>query len=319
MKRVLVTGANGFIGTALCQRLQAEGFDVVAALRSRDTRFAFQGVRSVIIGPINGQTKWNEAVAGVDIVVHLAARVHVMSESQSGQIEAYRTVNVDGTGHLAESAVRAGVRRLVFLSSIKVNGEENPTTYSEHCLPSPEDAYGISKMEAERALEEIADRSEMEVVILRPPLVYGPGVKANFLALMRLVSQKIPLPLGSVKNQRSLIYLGNLVDGIQCCMVHPSAAGQTYLVSDDQDLSTPELIRFLAFSLNTKIRLLPCPPFLIRSIAASLGKSYAANRLLGSLTVDISKIRNELSWNPPISVESGMLTTAKWFQEERGF
>jgi nucleoside-diphosphate-sugar epimerase len=159
----------------------------------------------------------------------------------------------------------------------------------------------------------------MEVVILRPPLVYGPGVKANFLALMRLVSQKIPLPLSNVKNWRSLIYLGNLVDCIQCCMTHPSAGGQTYLVSDDQDLSTPELIRSLACAMNTNALLLPCPSFLLRAIAALIGKTDAASRLLGSLTVDITKIKDELSWRPPYSIESGMLKTAKWFQEKRGF
>lgn len=318
MKRVLVTGANGFIGIALCRCLHAEGFEVVAALRSQDTRFALQGVRSVIIGHINAQTNWNEVVAGVDIVVHLAARVHAMSEVQRRQIDAYRAVNVEGTENLAECAARAGVKRLIFLSSIKVNGEENTNTYSEQCPPSPEDAYGVSKMEAERILKEIADKSAMEVVILRPPLVYGPGVKANFLTLMRLVSQKIPFPLRSVKNQRSFVYLGNLVDCIQCCLTHPSAAGQTYLVSDDQDLSTPELIRLLASAMNKSAFLFHFPVGMLNTLARLAGKTDALKRLLGSLTVDISKIKKDLSWRPPISTKSGMAKTVKWFEGKRG-
>jgi nucleoside-diphosphate-sugar epimerase len=241
-----------------------------------------------------------------------------MSKGQSGQIDAYRAVNVDGTGNLAECAVRAGVKRLVFLSSIKVNGEENTTAYSEQCPPSPEDAYGVSKMEAERVIKEVADGSVMETVILRPPLVYGPGVKANFLALMRLVSQKIPLPLSGVKNQRSFIYLGNLVDCIQCCMAHPSAAGQTYLVSDDHDLSTPKLIRLLASAMNKSAFLFPFPVGILIILASLAGKTDALKRLLGSLTVDISKIKKDLSWKPPISTKSGIVRTVKWFEGKRG-
>ncbi len=317
MKRVLVTGANGFIGTAVCKRLRSEGFEVVAALRHRGKPFSLKDIRSVVVGRIDRQTDWTEAVEKTDIVVHLAARVHVTAEEKNKQIEDYRIVNVAGTKNLAESAARAGVKRLVFLSSIKVNGEENAVAYTERDDPSPEDAYGISKMEAERVLSTLADKSSMEIVVLRPPLVYGPGVKANFLALMRLVARKIPFPFGSVTNQRSFIYIDNMVDCIHRCMTHPAAAGQTYLVSDDRDFSTPELIRSLAFAMDTTARLFACPPTLLRALAMLVGKGSAAKRLLGSLTVDISKVKGELAWTPPIGVASGMLATARWFKEKQ--
>lgn len=238
-----------------------------------------------------------------------------MAEDAVDPLQAYRQVNVKGTKNLVESSARAGVSRFLFLSSVKVNGEESLTAYRENDEPMPEDAYGISKMEGERQLSAIAENCAMEFVVIRPPLVYGPSVKANFLALMRLVDRKIPLPLANVSNRRSFIYLGNLVDCITTCMTHPSAAGQTYLVSDDRDISTPELIRWIACALNTAAYLFPCSQTLLSLVAGLLGKKDALNRLLGTLTVDISKIKRELSWTPPFTVESGLLNTAKWFKE----
>ena len=315
MKRVLVTGANGFVGSGLCNRLLSEGHQVTAALRRPVMPFFHERIKSVIVGHVDDKTDWTKAVEGIDIVVHLAARVHQMAEDAVDPLHAYRQVNVEGTKNLAESAARAGVRRLVYLSSVKVNGEERLSAYREKDEPAPQDAYGISKMEGEIQLGAIAEKTAMEFVVIRPPLVYGPAVKANFLALMRLVDRKIPLPLANVSNRRSFIYLGNLVDCITTCMTHPSAAGQTYLVSDDRDISTPELIRLIASALNTAAYLFPCPQTLLRSVAGLLGKKEASNRLLGSLIVDISKIKKELSWTPPFTVESGLLNTAKWFKE----
>ena len=252
-------------------------------------------------------------------MVHLAARVHVMTDNAHDPLGLYRQANVEGTGRLADQAVRAGVKRFIYLSSVKVLGEENENAYSEADDLCPEDDYGISKMEAEESLKAFTGQSGMDHVILRPPLVYGPEVKANFLALMRMVGRKMPLPLATVKNHRSFVYTGNLVDCIFTCMNHPAAAGQTYLVSDDRDLSTPELIRLIASALNKTVYLFPCPQTLLRSIARLLGKGNATNRLFGSLTVDISKIKKELSWTPPFTVESGLLNTAKWFIESQSF
>ncbi|MCB2149554.1 MAG: NAD-dependent epimerase/dehydratase family protein, partial [Deltaproteobacteria bacterium] len=248
------------------------------------------------------------------IVVHLAARVHQMAEDATDPLYAYRQVNVEGTRNLAESAARAGVKRFVYLSSVKVNGEENAKAYTETHEPSPTDAYGISKMKGESALKTICEKSGMEFVIIRPPLVYGPEVKANFLALMRLVDCRIPLPLASVTNRRSFIYLGNLIDCIYNCMTHPAAAGQTYLVSDDKDVSTPGLIRLIATSLKKPVCLFPFPQAFLSIIGRLLGKENAIKRLLGSLTVDISKIKRELNWTPPFTIESGLLDTADWYK-----
>lgn len=316
MKNVLITGSNGFVGAALCERLLAEGWRVTAAVRrhsasaSEDNR-----IRSVPVGDIGLGTDWTAALCGIDIVVHLAARAHVKENSSGKSLQAYRQANVEGTRNLAEQASRAGIKRFVYLSSIKVNGEGRSNPYSDLDAPLPEDAYGISKMEAEHHVNEISRDSGMEFVTIRPPLVYGPGVKANFLALMNLVARKVPLPLASVVNQRSFIYLGNLIDSIALCMVHDAAAGQTFLVSDDKDVSTPELIRLLAVSLEVPCLLFPFPPVVLKTGAELIGRGEAAKRLLGSLTSDISKIKNELAWSPPYSMTSGLQHTARWYKE----
>jgi nucleoside-diphosphate-sugar epimerase len=322
---VLVTGANGMVGRALCSALRARGSRVRAALRQA-YRFPGSGgaiLDSVVIGEIGPETSWRAALQGVGCVVHLAARVHVMRETAADPLAEYRRVNTSGTERLARMAAEAAVKRFVFVSTVKVNGEKSPPTslsqggsrpFSEADSPNPQDAYGISKWEAEQALARVASGTGLEVVILRPPLVYGPGVKGNFLSLLNALYRAVPLPLGSVKNRRSLIYLGNLVDAIALCVSHPQAAGQTFLVSDGEDLSTSELIRRVADALGRPARLLPLPPALLKLAGSVTGKSGGVARLTESLRVDNSKIRAELKWSPPYSMEEGLRETAAWFR-----
>jgi nucleoside-diphosphate-sugar epimerase len=318
MSRILVTGASGFIGTGLCARLLSEGFDVTAAFRHPPPPFTDGRIRTVVVGNIDQRTDWSSALSDTDTIIHLAARVHVMQEYAADPLKAYRDVNVGGTACLAKCAAEAGVRRFIYLSSVKVHGEENELTYTELNPLCPEDGYGISKQDAELELADIATNSAMEHVVIRPPLVYGPGVKANFLALLKLVDYNMPLPLASIANRRSFIYLENLVDCLVKCVTHPAAAGRTYLVSDGQDLSTPELIRLIAHALNRRAKLFPFPQSLLRSAGCLLGRTQTANRLLGSLTVDISRIRREIGWAPPYSPKTGLLNTAQWFKESCG-
>lgn len=307
----LITGASGFVGAAL-----------VKALQGRNTRRALRRLGAdkrssdVIVGEIGPDTDWQPALTAVDCVVHLAARTHVIDEHNTDALAAYRRVNVEATRNLAAQAAAAGVRRFVFLSSIKVNGEstdKRPFTAGD--VPQPQDAYGISKREAEDALRRIGADSGMETVILRPPLVYGPGVKGNFLRLLQAVARGTPLPLASISNQRSLVYVGNLVDAIIACMDAPAAAGKTFLVSDGEDVSTPVLIRKIAAALGKPPRLLPCPPALLRSVARLFGKEAAVMRLTGSLVVDSSALRRELGWQPRYSLDQGLNATAQWYHQ----
>lgn len=265
------------------------------------------------VGDIGPATDWTTVLNGVDCVVHLAARAHVMDDSAPEPLAAYREVNVAGTRRLAEQAAAAGVRRLVMVSSIKVNGERTapgaPFLFSDP--PAPEDAYGLSKWEAEQALWLVAAETGLEVVVVRPPLVYGPGARGNFQRLLRWVARGLPLPLGAVENRRSLVALDNLVDLLRVCIDHPAATGQTFLVSDGEDLSTPELIRRLAAAMGRKPRLLPVPPALLRLGGWLLGRSGEVARLLGSLQVDIAHTREILGWTPPISVQEGLRRTVE--------
>ena len=314
MKAVLITGANGFIGSVLCSRLVAEKWNVSGTVRSAENYSSVQGVKSVIIGDIDTATDWNAALQGIDTVVHLAARVHVMKDSSAEPLQAYREVNVYGTERLALQAADAGVNRFIFLSTVKVNGEENRKAYTESDRPSPMDSYGISKMEAELKLRKIAAETGMAVVILRPPLVYGPGVKANFLKLLQTVDRRIPLPFAGVKNKRSLIYVDNLVDAIVSCVLHPNAPGQTFLVSDGKDVSTPELIRMIAAALQKQPRLFRFPPLALYIAGRLTGKGPAVDRLIGSLSVNTGKIKNELGWTAPFTLEEGLQNTAFWYK-----
>jgi len=266
---------------------------------------------------LDGSTEWSVALADVDTVVHSAARVHVMNDTESDPLAAFRLVNVAGTVNLARQAVAAGARRFVFISSIKVNGEGTPKgrPYKADDLPAPADPYGISKREAEDALRELAAETGLEVVIIRPVLVYGPGVKANFLAMMRWLDKGIPLPFGAINNLRSLVALDNLADLVVTCVDHPGAANETFLVSDGEDLSTSGLLRRMSRALGRPARLLPIPGILLQIAATSLGKRSLSQRLCGSLQVDIQKTRELLGWEPPVSVDDALRSAARHFQE----
>lgn len=316
MRKILITGATGFVGRILCERLVADGRQVMGAVRSMEQAAALlSGVEVVQIDSIGADTDWSDALTGVDTVVHLAARVHVMNDSASDPLAEFRKVNVAGIERLARIAATNGVKRLVYISSVKVNGEGALNPYTENDAAAPEDPYGISKWEAEQVLHKVAEDTGLEVVILRPPLVYAPGVKANFLSLFKIVDRGIPLPLAGVSNHRSLIYLGNLVDAIVTCINHQKASGQTYLVSDGEDVSTPELIRRVADALGRPARLFPFPPSLMRLAGKLFGKTDAVARLISSLTIDSSKIRRELNWKPPYTMEQGLKETAGWFKK----
>ena len=356
---ILITGANGFIGRALCDKLIADGYHVWGAVRGTTQKTALSsGVEGVMVGDVGPETDWSEALVGIDGVVHLAARVHVMRESYVDPLAAYREVNVEGTKCLAIAAANAGVKRFVYISSVKVNGESTEDksrdqgknrdqgpgvrgqgknryqvsgysgqgtegrrsvpkqSFSEKDVPEPQDPYGISKWEAEQVLKKIADETGLEVVIIRPPLVYGPGVRGNFLRLLRIVWMGIPLPLASIKNRRSLIYIGNLVDAIVNCMTNPNAAGKTYLVSDGDDVSTPELIKRIAYSMRRPAMLYFFPSKFIQLAAKFFGKFAIVDRLVSSLTVNISKIKCDLNWNPPYTMDEGLKETAEWYTKK---
>jgi nucleoside-diphosphate-sugar epimerase len=313
--RILVTGATGFIGHALCRRFIADGMQVFCTVRSaRQVEKLPAGVRALATTTIGPETDYTGFMDNIDIVVHLAARVHVLCNDAADSLDAFRAENVEASANLARQVASAGVRRLVFLSTVKVHGEGGERSYREEDRPEPVDAYGQSKLEAEEELAAIMFDTGLEVVVLRSPLVYGPGVKANFLQLLKLVSRGVPLPLSSVRNRRSMIYLGNLVDAIVTCARKPRAAGQTYLVSDGEDVSTPELIRRIAATLGRPARLFPLEPAILRFLGRATGRAGMFDRLLCSLAVDSGKIRRELGWHPPYTMQDGLASTAIWYK-----
>lgn len=313
---VILTGATGFIGSAFLVAAQQRSMKIRSVFRSNEQakRFGDAKNSAVVVPGIEADTDWSEALVDVDVVVHCAARAHVMNDSISDPLAEFCKVNVAGTLNLAKQAARAGAKRFVFLSSIKVNGEETQLggPYSAHDVPAPEDAYGISKAEAEAGLRLLSLETGLEVVIIRPPLVYGPGVKGNFSSLLRWVARGLPLPLGlATTNRRSLVGLDNLVDLILTCVDHPKAANQTLLVSDGEDLSTADLLRRIGKALNRPARLIPVPVSILIIASRLLGKSSIAQRLLGSLQVDISETCTLLNWKPPLSVDEGLRRAAQ--------
>jgi nucleoside-diphosphate-sugar epimerase len=301
--KILITGATGFVGIELCRKAAQAGLKIRRALRHAADE------HDVSVGDIGLYTDWNPALKGIRSVIHLAARVHVMKDKAEEPLADFRHVNTEGTLNLARQAADAGVKRMIFVSSIKVNGEftQYDKPFTAFDIPKPNDAYAISKFEAEQGLREIEKTTELEVVIIRPPLIYGPGVKANFLRLMQAVYKGLPLPLGLVKNKRSLVALDNLIDLILLCVNHPNAGGQTFLVSDDEDLSTPELIMKLGNAMGKKQRLLlPLPPVLLSLGGIMTGKKAEMDRLIDSLQVDINHTREVLGWRPRLTVDQGI-------------
>jgi nucleoside-diphosphate-sugar epimerase len=313
---ILITGANGFIGTALMQRLQSDPrFLARAAVRHKARLDRTDGIELIETGDLAADTDWLSALQGIDVIVHLAARAHVMQDTAADPLAEYRKVNVDGTLNLAGQALGAGVKRFIFISSIKVNGEQTPLgrPFRAEDRPSPTDAYGISKREAEDGLRGLCMRSGMEFVIIRPPLVYGPGVKGNFLTLLRWLDKGLPLPLASIRNKRSLVAVDNLVDLIVTCLDHPSAANQTFLASDGEDLSTPELLKRTAAAIGKEARLLGAPVGLLHFAAQCAGRAAAIQKLCGSLQLDIDKTRERLGWQPPVDIDQALQATAQYY------
>jgi len=311
MKTILVTGSSGFVGSAVCRGLELRGCRVIRAVR----RNAKPDDEAACIGDIDSKTEWTAALNRVDAVVHLAARVHQMRDNAVEPLAEFRKVNVEGTCRLAESAARAGVKRLVFMSSIKVNGDNTDGVgpFTEKDLPRPVDAYGQSKWEAEQLLWEISHRTGMEVVILRLPLVYGPEVKANFFKLVRHVARGLPLPFGSIRNRRSLLNLTNLVDAMACCLEHRAASGETFLVNDGEDVSTPELVRRIARAFDRPARLVPVPVWMMLLVGRVTGRLEQVKRFSGSLQIDSSRIRTKLGWTPPCMMEEELGRVAQWY------
>lgn len=315
---ILVTGATGFVGSSVLLRLAQEGTPLRAAVRRADA-IIIPDATKIVVESLAADTNWSAALDGVTEVVHSAARVHIMQDTATDPLEEFRRVNVQGTLNLAKQAAMSGVRRFIFLSSIKVNGEmtDRGHSFKADDVPAPLDAYGISKMEAEQGLRVIERDTGMEVVIIRPPLIYGRNVRANFAAMMRWLARGIPLPLGAVNNRRSLVALDNVVDLIVTCLHHPAAAGQTFLVSDGKDTSTTELLQHMGKAMGRPARLIPVSPAVLKFFAGMLGKGDVAQRLCGSLQVDIEKTRRLLGWQPPLTLEQGLEIAAKGNDNEK--
>ncbi len=311
---VLVTGASGFIGSALCAILYQKGYQIkgvaryLPVLNNKDEKYEF-----ITTGPLERFHDWPKLLNNVDIIIHLASRVHEMGLTGFDDLQQYRQVNVRVTERLIRAAVATGVKRFIFVSSVKAVGEGGIDPYTDSTPAQPTDPYGISKLEAEHIVSSVGEETGIEAVTLRLPLVYGPGVKANFLKLLNLVYSGIPIPLAGVDNRRSMVYMGNLLDALLLCLQRKEAVGGTYFISDGEDLSTPELIRRIAVAFRKPARLIPFPSRLVRFAAAMIGKQREVARLYGSLQVDTLKIRHELAWEPPFSVDAGIHATAQWY------
>jgi len=309
---ILVTGSTGFVGGAVVKRLFSDKKHIVYAAVRHVSEELTEKVAQVCVGSLTGNTNYSEALKGMDCVIHCAARVHVMNDDVTDPLAEFRRVNVEGTLNLASQASKAGVKRFVFISSIKVNGEGTfDIPFSPDDKVNTKDPYGLSKWEAEQGLCALAEETGLEVVIIRPPLIYGPGVKANFQSMIQWLKKGVPLPFGAIHNQRSMVALDNFVDFIALCIYHPKAANQTFLISDGEDVSTTELLRKVAKAFDKKSRLIPVPVSFMRFAAGLLGKQAMADRLFGSLQVDNAKARNLLGWRTVISMDEQLKKTVK--------
>ena len=307
--KVLVTGANGMVGQMLCAVLEREDHQVVRVVRQTTS------AGEVAVGDLHERTPWGDVLSsGIDAVVHLAGKTSVNKGAAQTDIAELHRVNALGTAHLCRQCAKYGVKRFLFVSSVKVLGEGSERPYRVDDPVNPGDEYAASKWEAEQSLWSVAQDSGMEVTVVRPPLIYGPGVKGNFLRLMQAVDEKRFLPFGAIGNHRSLIYLGNLTDALRVCLTHPLAAGKVYLLSDGDDVSTAELIQRLAGALGRQARLLPIPVSWMKVLGRLVGKQAQVDRLVGSLTVDTSPIRQELDWVPPYTMKEGLARTAGWYR-----
>jgi len=317
MTRVLVTGATGFVGQTLCGILSRSGYIVRAAVRNE--RPLPPGIaETAVVGDIGQATDWRAALHGLDVVIHVAARAHILRDAGANS-NLYIETNVHGTERLAAASAQAGIRRFVFLSSVKVNGEETVArAYTTDDEPQPRDAYGFSKWHAEQRVRDVAKRTGMEAVIVRPPLVYGPGVRANFLRLLRWVDKERPLPLGSIQNSRSLVSIWNLCDLLVRVLEHPRAPGHSWMVSDGEDLSTPELIRRIARAMKRRVRLAPVPIGVLTLFGALTGRRGEVARLSSSLAVNMSQTCRDLEWTPPMTVDEAIARTVAWYLFEAG-
>lgn len=312
--KFVISGANGFVGRALCTELIRRGQHITPIIRSGN--LLIENYKTIVIGEINNETNWAQALRNADVIIHLAARVHVMRDNTADPLTEFLKVNLHGTSNLARQAACSGAKRFVYVSSIKVNGEKTNAmqSFTEGNEPSPQSPYSISKWQAEQELQHIAQETGLEVVIVRPPLIYGPGAKGNFARILTVIARHIPLPFSAVHNLRSLIYVENLVDALITCSTHPIAAGQTYLVCDGEDISTPNLLRQLGDALECPAHLFPLPPNWLEILGKLSGKSGAIERLLGSLQVDSGKIRRDLNWVPPYTLHQGLQKTAESYR-----
>jgi nucleoside-diphosphate-sugar epimerase len=317
MKKLLLTGATGFVGKALLTELLQNDFEVIVSIRNTPISSSVK-VKTIKTGNLLATTDWSPALQNIDIVIHSAARVHVMQDSSSNPLAEFRKTNVDGTLNLARQAEKSGASRFIFISSIKANGNSSSSLsmLKQDDVAPPTDPYGLSKYEAEQGLLELAKNSKMEVVIIRPPLVYGPNVKGNFLSLLKYIKKGLPLPLGSIKNKRSLVALDNLVNFIRHCTTHPKAANEIFFISDGEDVSTTELLMKIAKAFNKKLFLIPIPPIALSFIAKLFGKDAMAIRLLESLQVDNSKAIELINWRPVISMDSQLKKIADFYSNE---
>jgi len=316
MSRILITGGSGFVGQALCPRLIEAGHHVTISTRNKTHTPITDALEYCQVGSLGPDTDWTEALSGIDLVIHLAARVHIMNDTASDPETEFQKTNSEATRNLAEQAAKVGVKQFIFLSTIKVNGEETDiTSFKSTDIPYPADAYGRSKHDAERHLKAISEESELNYTIFRPPLMYGPDVRGNFLSLLKLCDKSLPLPFENIENNRSLLFVGNLAEAILQSISATAAQNATFLISDGDDLSTPDLVRHLAQALGKPARLFPFPTGLIRLAAGLIGKSGAVNRLFGSLQVDNSAICQALDWTPPYNMVQSFKQTADWYRE----